>query len=192
MIPAPSEHQFDDRGARQGRGGPTSTAGTLTAWRRWTVDRRREHVRGFDGRHGPAAVREPGPPRGRRSYRRVSHVGVTTRTVHLSGAVGREDSIGVLVGPVWPWPHRRWASRPIRRPAPLGSASSFPLPSGSPWRGQGFGQLSSSPDAHVRLSLAGFVSDDDLEGLYGMADLVVVLSVAEGFGLPVLEAMVRG
>jgi len=32
----------------------------------------------------------------------------------------------------------------------------------------------------------------DLDGLYGLAEVVVAPSLAEGFGLPVLEAMVRG
>jgi glycosyltransferase involved in cell wall biosynthesis len=38
----------------------------------------------------------------------------------------------------------------------------------------------------------GWVDDDVLEGLYGAATCFVFPSLAEGFGLPVLEAMVRG
>jgi glycosyltransferase involved in cell wall biosynthesis len=38
----------------------------------------------------------------------------------------------------------------------------------------------------------GFVSPDELEGLYGAATCVVLPSHNEGFGLPVLEAMGRG
>jgi glycosyltransferase involved in cell wall biosynthesis len=38
----------------------------------------------------------------------------------------------------------------------------------------------------------GWVSERDLEGLYGAATLLAFPSLAEGFGLPVLEAMRRG
>jgi glycosyltransferase involved in cell wall biosynthesis len=43
-----------------------------------------------------------------------------------------------------------------------------------------------------RLTLPGFVSDADLEGLYALADAFVLPSIAEGFGLTALEAMLRG
>lgn len=43
-----------------------------------------------------------------------------------------------------------------------------------------------------RLHRVGFVEPDHLEGLYGGADLVCCPSRQEGFGLPALEAMVRG
>ncbi len=38
----------------------------------------------------------------------------------------------------------------------------------------------------------GWVSGEDLEDLYAVADMFVLATFAEGFGLPVLEAMVRG
>jgi glycosyltransferase involved in cell wall biosynthesis len=40
--------------------------------------------------------------------------------------------------------------------------------------------------------LLGFVAADELEGLYAIATCVVLPSLYEGFGLPVLEAMSRG
>jgi glycosyltransferase involved in cell wall biosynthesis len=40
--------------------------------------------------------------------------------------------------------------------------------------------------------LPGWLSDEDLEGLYAMAACMVFPSLYEGFGLPVLEAMARG
>jgi len=43
-----------------------------------------------------------------------------------------------------------------------------------------------------RLHLIGFVSDPELEGLWGIASCAVLPTRAEGFGLPVLEAMRRG
>ena len=43
-----------------------------------------------------------------------------------------------------------------------------------------------------RITLTGWISDADLEGLYAAADCCVYPSLLEGFGLPVLEAMGRG
>jgi glycosyltransferase involved in cell wall biosynthesis len=43
-----------------------------------------------------------------------------------------------------------------------------------------------------RVAFVGWVSDADLEGLYAAAVCLVFPSLAEGFGLPVLEAMARG
>jgi glycosyltransferase involved in cell wall biosynthesis len=44
----------------------------------------------------------------------------------------------------------------------------------------------------VRAIFPAWVSSEDLEGLYGLAAAFVFPSLAEGFGLPVLEAMARG
>ncbi|MCU1447877.1 MAG: glycosyltransferase family 4 protein [Acidimicrobiales bacterium] len=44
----------------------------------------------------------------------------------------------------------------------------------------------------VDVVVPGFVDASDLEGLYGAATAVVLPSLHEGFGLPVLEAMQRG
>ncbi len=43
-----------------------------------------------------------------------------------------------------------------------------------------------------RVSFLGWVSDEDLEGLYAASACFAFPSLAEGFGLPVLEAMQRG
>jgi glycosyltransferase involved in cell wall biosynthesis len=43
-----------------------------------------------------------------------------------------------------------------------------------------------------RVRLLGWVDDADREGLYGIASVFAFPSLYEGFGLPVLEAMVRG
>ena len=45
-------------------------------------------------------------------------------------------------------------------------------------------------ETHVRIS--GFVGENELAARYAAADVAVVLSEYEGFGLPVLEAMARG
>jgi len=49
-------------------------------------------------------------------------------------------------------------------------------------------------DAHIEQNvlIPGFVSQEDLAGLYSMADCLVEPSFYEGFGLPVLEAMASG
>lgn len=44
----------------------------------------------------------------------------------------------------------------------------------------------------ARVVLTGWVDDYDLEGLYAASTLLAFPSLAEGFGLPVLEAMRRG
>ena len=43
-----------------------------------------------------------------------------------------------------------------------------------------------------RVRFADWVSDEELEGLWSIASVAVVPTLAEGFGLPLLEAMVRG
>jgi glycosyltransferase involved in cell wall biosynthesis len=43
-----------------------------------------------------------------------------------------------------------------------------------------------------RVTFTGYVADDDLPALYALADLLVMPSLYEGFGLPVLEAMSCG
>jgi glycosyltransferase involved in cell wall biosynthesis len=44
----------------------------------------------------------------------------------------------------------------------------------------------------VAVAFVGWVSDAQLEALYARADVFVLPSLQEGFGLPVLEAMGRG
>jgi glycosyltransferase involved in cell wall biosynthesis len=46
--------------------------------------------------------------------------------------------------------------------------------------------------AGERIRFLGWVADDELDGLYRAARCFVLPSLAEGFGLPVLEAMLRG
>jgi glycosyltransferase involved in cell wall biosynthesis len=44
----------------------------------------------------------------------------------------------------------------------------------------------------ARVVVTGWIDDSDLEGLYAASELLAFPSLAEGFGLPVLEAMRRG
>jgi glycosyltransferase involved in cell wall biosynthesis len=43
-----------------------------------------------------------------------------------------------------------------------------------------------------RIEVAGYVTDDELERLYGRASVFAFPSLDEGFGMPVLDAMARG
>ncbi len=52
-------------------------------------------------------------------------------------------------------------------------------------------ELAAARGATDRVRFCGWVSDEDLEGLYGIADALVFPSLMEGFGLPILEAMAR-
>ncbi len=54
------------------------------------------------------------------------------------------------------------------------------------------GELAAELGVSERLRLAGFLSDPELERLWALADCAAFPTRAEGFGLPVLEAMARG
>ena len=53
-------------------------------------------------------------------------------------------------------------------------------------------QLAERLEVADRLRQPGWVDEPTLDGLYRAADCFVLPSLAEGFGLPVLEAMIRG
>ncbi len=56
----------------------------------------------------------------------------------------------------------------------------------------GWGRALRPADDPVRVKLAGPVDDAQLHGLYAMADGLAYPSLYEGFGLPVVEAMLHG
>jgi glycosyltransferase involved in cell wall biosynthesis len=70
-------------------------------------------------------------------------------------------------------------------PRPLLVVPGYPTPAEEALR-----EHAASSGADVRF--AGWVDDATLDALYRAADVFVMPSLAEGFGLPVLEAMLRG
>jgi glycosyltransferase involved in cell wall biosynthesis len=61
----------------------------------------------------------------------------------------------------------------------------------TPWDGE-LQAHAARAGAADRVRFAGWVADQELEGLYRAAICLAFPSLAEGFGLPVLEAMIRG
>jgi glycosyltransferase involved in cell wall biosynthesis len=57
------------------------------------------------------------------------------------------------------------------------------------WHSKDLVRAAAHPDVRDRVHFAGFVDDEDLPDLYRGARLFAFPSLAEGFGLPVLEAM---
>jgi glycosyltransferase involved in cell wall biosynthesis len=47
-------------------------------------------------------------------------------------------------------------------------------------------------DVEGRIRFVGYVSDEDLEGLWGVADCAAFPTLGEGFGIPVIEALAHG
>ncbi len=66
----------------------------------------------------------------------------------------------------------------------------------APGADDGYGQelvrLAGELGVADRVRMLEWVDDETLEGLYGVAEVVVQMSLMEGFGLPALEAMQRG
>ncbi|MEP5766287.1 MAG: glycosyltransferase family 1 protein [Halieaceae bacterium] len=63
---------------------------------------------------------------------------------------------------------------------------------GSGWGGEDLPRLIAELDLKDRVRLCGHVSDAELQGLYAGAHCLLMPSLYEGFGLPLLEAMQHG
>jgi glycosyltransferase involved in cell wall biosynthesis len=60
------------------------------------------------------------------------------------------------------------------------------------WNDGGLADLIKREGIEHRVALTGYVADSDLPSIYSAADLFVLPSLHEGFGLPILEAMACG
>ncbi len=60
------------------------------------------------------------------------------------------------------------------------------------WRDEALGDVACELGVADRVEFVGWVSEEELDALYRRARLLVMPSLSEGFGLPVLEAMSRG
>jgi glycosyltransferase involved in cell wall biosynthesis len=63
---------------------------------------------------------------------------------------------------------------------------------GKQWKSQEDFRLIKQPGIAEHVVLVEYVSDEDLVGIYNLADLLIYPSLYEGFGLPILEAMACG
>jgi glycosyltransferase involved in cell wall biosynthesis len=68
----------------------------------------------------------------------------------------------------------------------------FVISGGKGWKNEAFYHLVKKLSIDEHLVLTGYVPEEDLPALYQGADVFIYPSLYEGFGLPVLEAMVSG
>ena len=96
------------------------------------------------------------------------------------------------VGTVQP---RKNYSRVIRALAALrrqGHDLHYAIAGGSGWLEDEMHQTIAATQQENAVHLLGFVADDDLPALYSAARCLIIPSLYEGFGLPILEAMACG
>lgn len=104
---------------------------------------------------------------------------------------GLPSGCPIIFAPCPPRPHKN-LGRLLQAIAGLASqpqviATGYPTDTAGAWL-----RLAESLGLSHRVRFLGWVDPDLLDGLYRIATAVAFPSLAEGFGLPVLEAMVRG
>ena len=157
---------------------------------------RRRPVAGHPRRAGPAPRRRPGAHRRRAARRRPRHLPPADRT---PSAAGSPTGSGCTAGRTSPSSVSSSAARTCPTWCAAGCARSTASTSRrcSCWPAAAAGTTAStrpSPrcPSHLKVVRPGFLRPADLPGLLGGAMVVAYPSKAEGFGLPVLEAMACG
>jgi glycosyltransferase involved in cell wall biosynthesis len=105
---------------------------------------------------------------------------------------GVPDSYLLFVGTLEP---RKNLPRLLRAYAMLKDDPAIPalvIAGGGGWGGEDLPQLIQSLGLQQRVVLCGYVSDAELQGLYAGARCLLMPSLYEGFGLPIIEAMSHG
>ncbi len=93
------------------------------------------------------------------------------------------------VGTIQP---RKNYQRLIQAFAQLKTEHTLVLAGGIGWQAEAILAEAKQPALKNKVTLPGFIADEDLPALYSAADLFAYPSLYEGFGLPVLEAMACG
>lgn len=128
---------------------------------------------------GPAFTPDP-DPEGRRRVR--ARHGLGQRYLLFVSVFEPRKNIPLLVD----------AFEIFRREYPHGPAFQLALAGGPGWRGAEIAESVRRRGLDPAVKLLGYVSDEDLPWLYRGAELAVVPSQYEGFGLSALEAMACG
>jgi glycosyltransferase involved in cell wall biosynthesis len=126
----------------------------------------------------PNGVRAPAPRKPGEADALRAQLGAADRALILSPSAKR--------------PHKNLARlleslASLPPPRPLLVLPGYPTPHESELR-----RRARDLDVEGDVRFEGWLDEERMEQLYGAADLVVLPSLLEGFGLPVLEAMVRG
>jgi glycosyltransferase involved in cell wall biosynthesis len=149
-----------------------SAARDLRQWLGLPEDRVAVVPPGVDARFRPA-----GDPAALRALR--ERLGLPRRYLLFVGTREPRKNLGTLLA----------AYRALR----AGGAGCGLVVAGAPgWRVRALERELGALAAAGEVVLPGFVAEDDLPGLYAGAEALVLPSRAEGFGLPVLEAMACG
>ena len=106
---------------------------------------------------------------------------------------GLTDPFFLFVGTLEPRKNlQRLIEAYSRLPEPLRNTALLAIVGGRGWGGVDVASVVERFGVRDRVRLLGYVSDDQLAALYPKALFLAMPSLYEGFGLPLLEAMVRG
>jgi glycosyltransferase involved in cell wall biosynthesis len=131
----------------------------------------------------------------------VTHLGVDRRWRPLDGDAARDrladtvlpDRFVLAVGNLHPRKNISRLVRAVARARQSGAGDLHLVLAGQPgWRAEQVGRTVEEVGGGDWVHRLGYVDDDHLQALYCAADVVAYVSVYEGFGLPVIEALACG